>query len=166
VHQFPPVHAPSDELNTQAAFLYPPWQILAVKSDYLPEAYTRRLGKIYDCLPSMSTEEVAAIICREYGLPAEDVFMFFDPNPVAAASISQARVVSVSLSVTPCLGDCSVRFLLRSPTNMDPKRARERAKPHWKKMPFSFFFIWKGSMFDEDCNTSLPQKRVLGASSE
>jgi ubiquinone biosynthesis protein len=68
---------------------------LAVKSDYLPEPYTRRLGNIYDCLPAMKTEEVSAIIRREYGLPTEEVFMFFDPNPVAAATISQARGLSV-----------------------------------------------------------------------
>jgi ubiquinone biosynthesis protein len=72
-----------------------PPQILAVKSDYLPEAYTRRLGLIYDCLPAMKAEKVNAIIRREFGLPTEDVFMFFDPKPIAAASISQARGLSV-----------------------------------------------------------------------
>ena len=27
--------------------------------------------------------------------------------------------------------------MLRSSTNMDPKRARERVNPHWKKLPTS-----------------------------
>ena len=43
--------------------------------------------------------------------------------------------------------------LLRSSLNMDPKRARERAKLHWKSRHISLFSRVKGSMFDEDRTT-------------
>jgi predicted unusual protein kinase regulating ubiquinone biosynthesis (AarF/ABC1/UbiB family) len=39
----------------------------------------------------MAVEQVRDIIHREYGLPTEDVFLFFEPEPVAAATVSQVR---------------------------------------------------------------------------
>jgi ubiquinone biosynthesis protein len=65
-------------------------QILSSRSDLLPREWIIELSKLQDEVPPFSYEEVEQIIEEELG-PIEQIFLEFDPEPIASASIGQVH---------------------------------------------------------------------------
>lgn len=66
-------------------------QVLAMREDIIPPAYARELRQLQDRVPPFPVAQVREILARSYGLPADQVFEHFDPEPLAAASIGQVH---------------------------------------------------------------------------
>jgi predicted unusual protein kinase regulating ubiquinone biosynthesis (AarF/ABC1/UbiB family) len=72
-------------------------QLLSTRPDLLPLAFTEELSLLQDKVAPLPFEEVKPLLEQELGCPIEEVFEFFDPVPVASASIAQvyrARLAS------------------------------------------------------------------------
>jgi predicted unusual protein kinase regulating ubiquinone biosynthesis (AarF/ABC1/UbiB family) len=66
-------------------------QFASTRPDLLPSAYTEKLASLQDRVPPQPPAMIREAVARELGRPIEDVFSFFDPEPVAAASIAQVH---------------------------------------------------------------------------
>ncbi len=66
-------------------------QLLSTRRDLLPEDIAEELAKLQDHVPSFPGEKARALIERAYGRSLEEVFLEFDPNPLASASIAQVH---------------------------------------------------------------------------
>ena len=64
-------------------------QILAMRRDLLPAAYTKELELLHDQLPAMSIAAVRARVKVELGAPVTELFATFDETPLGAATIAQ-----------------------------------------------------------------------------
>lgn len=64
-------------------------QILAMRYDILPAAYTAELVKLLSKVDTVPYEEIRKVFIAEHGSSPEEVFRVFDKEPVASASISQ-----------------------------------------------------------------------------
>lgn len=72
-------------------------QILSSRSDMLSDEWIAELSHLQDSVPPFPYEQVAQIIEKELGKPPNEVYLEFDCNPLAAASIGQvhrARLLS------------------------------------------------------------------------
>jgi ubiquinone biosynthesis protein len=72
-------------------------QFLSTRADILPPNYIKEFSKLQDSVPPFSYDEVVAEIRREFGRDVNELFAFFDPESIAAASIAQvhrARLLS------------------------------------------------------------------------
>ncbi|MCD6474692.1 MAG: hypothetical protein J7K85_00345 [Anaerolineaceae bacterium] len=65
-------------------------QILSSRSDLLPDSWIKELQKLQDAVPPFSFEIVERTIEEELG-SIKDIFLFVDPEPIAAASIGQVH---------------------------------------------------------------------------
>ena len=70
-------------------------QILSTRADLLPPDYLAELSKLQDAAPEVPFEAVRAAILKELGQPIEQVFLKFNPKPLAAASIGQAHAATL-----------------------------------------------------------------------
>ena len=66
-------------------------QMLATRSDILPEVYCRLLGRAQDQMPARPVAEVKAMIAAELGRPLEEVFSTVVAEPIGSASIAQVH---------------------------------------------------------------------------
>lgn len=66
-------------------------QIISTRADLLPPEYLVELSKLQDAAPPVPFSEIQQAVVKELGRPIESVFAFFDPEPLAAASIGQAH---------------------------------------------------------------------------
>ena len=66
-------------------------QIISTRADLLPPEYLVELTKLQDAAPPVPFTDVQQAVVKELGRPIESVFAFFDPEPLAAASIGQAH---------------------------------------------------------------------------
>ena len=57
----------------------------------LSPATRRTLSRLQDSVPPMSPELAALVVTQELGLPPEQAFATWDPEPIAAASIGQVH---------------------------------------------------------------------------
>ena len=64
-------------------------QSLSTRVDLMPIEYNLELQKLQDEVPSFPNEEAFAIIERELGMPASEVFDRIEGSPIAAASLGQ-----------------------------------------------------------------------------
>lgn len=65
-------------------------QILSSRSDLLPDSWIKELQKLQDAVPPFSFEIVERTIEEDLG-SLKDIFLFVDPEPIAAASIGQVH---------------------------------------------------------------------------
>lgn len=66
-------------------------QVLALRSDLLPEAYTDEFQKLQDDVPGVPFPEIKKFLENEYKKPLEEIFLEFEEKPLAAASIAQVH---------------------------------------------------------------------------
>ncbi len=66
-------------------------QVLAMRRDLLPAAYTKELELLHDQLPAMSVAVVRARVKAELGAPVEELFETFAETPLGAATIAQVH---------------------------------------------------------------------------
>ena len=66
-------------------------QFLSVRVDVLPPEITSELTGLQDEVPAEKPEDIKAVIAGEFGRPVDQVFAWFAPVPVAAASLAQVH---------------------------------------------------------------------------
>lgn len=66
-------------------------QLLSIMSNFLPEAFQKPLEALQDRMPAQAYSSVRKRILEELGKTPEELFAFFNPEPIATASIGQAH---------------------------------------------------------------------------
>jgi ubiquinone biosynthesis protein len=66
-------------------------QLLSTRPDLIPADYLDELARLQDKVPAFSLAEVHAIFREELGRSPDEVFHYFDAEPLAAASIGQVH---------------------------------------------------------------------------
>jgi len=66
-------------------------QILSNRPDVIPMALLKELEKLQQQVPPFPADESIELIEREIGKKLEDAFSYFDPVPIASASIAQVH---------------------------------------------------------------------------
>jgi predicted unusual protein kinase regulating ubiquinone biosynthesis (AarF/ABC1/UbiB family) len=81
----------ADELGQMKGALMKLGQMASYLDDGLPEPFRLALAQLQSNAPPMSTELTVATIEAEVGRPVSQVFVEFDPVPIAAASVGQVH---------------------------------------------------------------------------
>lgn len=66
-------------------------QFLAMRHDIVPPALRRELDRLFEQAPPLPFATVVAVIERELGRPAGELFAELEPQPMAAASVAQVH---------------------------------------------------------------------------
>lgn len=67
-------------------------QILSTRPDILPAAYIKELSRLQDNAPAEKFEDINHVFCTEFNNKIEDVFLSFNRNPLASASVAQVHM--------------------------------------------------------------------------
>jgi ubiquinone biosynthesis protein len=70
-------------------------QVLSTRPDILPPAYVAELSKLQDTVPPAEWESIRAQIEAELGAPLGELFLEFEPVPIAAASLAQVHAATL-----------------------------------------------------------------------
>jgi predicted unusual protein kinase regulating ubiquinone biosynthesis (AarF/ABC1/UbiB family) len=92
----------ADRLGQMKGALMKLGQMASYLHEGLPEPLRIALSSLQSDAPPMSFELAKGVIERELGQPIEDLFVTFDPEPIAAASIGQ---VHRAIIIDPATGD-------------------------------------------------------------
>ncbi len=66
-------------------------QLFAGRTDLIPEPYVSALGQLMDQVPPVPGAAIRQVLIDSYGMPPEQLFEFFDMEPLAAASLGQVH---------------------------------------------------------------------------
>ena len=66
-------------------------QLFSTRADLFPKQYIEELSKLQDEVPAFPYEQVVETVESELGKPIPQIFQFFDPAPIAAASLGQVH---------------------------------------------------------------------------
>lgn len=91
----------ASELGAMKGALMKLGQMASYLDEGLPEPLRAALAQLQSDAPPMSTDLAAEVVERELGGSPEDVFIEWDPDPIAAASIGQ---VHRAIAVDPATG--------------------------------------------------------------
>lgn len=70
-------------------------QILSTRADLLPPDYLSELTKLQDSATPVPFEEIQNVLLTELGQPIENIFLHFEHEPLASASIGQAHAATL-----------------------------------------------------------------------
>ncbi|KAG6739077.1 hypothetical protein POTOM_056659 [Populus tomentosa] len=76
---------------TLAMIIYIDYKYMSSRADVLPSAFISNLKQLQDSLPPCPFEEVCHTIEKELGKSTKELFLDFDENPLATASIAQVH---------------------------------------------------------------------------
>ena len=71
-------------------------QALSTRGDLLPEPYRVELMKLQDDVPPVDAAEIEAVIEEDLGAAPDRIFAWFDPVPLACASIGQVHAARLA----------------------------------------------------------------------
>ncbi len=66
-------------------------QMLSVRPDLLPDSYVQELSKLQDRVPPVDSINIKKVIEEELGKSCEELFDYFEDEPLASASIGQVH---------------------------------------------------------------------------
>lgn len=66
-------------------------QLFSTRADLFPIEYVEELSKLQDRVPAFSYEQVTEIVEAGFGKPIVKLFLYFEPIPLAAASLGQVH---------------------------------------------------------------------------
>jgi predicted unusual protein kinase regulating ubiquinone biosynthesis (AarF/ABC1/UbiB family) len=66
-------------------------QLFSTRADLFPAEYVEELSKLQDRVPAFSYEQALEIIEADFNKPVKELFLTFDPIPLAAASLGQVH---------------------------------------------------------------------------
>ncbi|RLJ70860.1 2-octaprenylphenol hydroxylase [Hydrogenivirga caldilitoris] len=66
-------------------------QILSTRPDLVPAEYIEELSKLQDRIPPCDPDKIVSVIEEELGKPVGELFLEFDREPIASASIGQVH---------------------------------------------------------------------------
>ena len=66
-------------------------QAVATRSDMFPPEFVDRLKQCHDAVPPKSFSVVRSVVEREFGKPLEAIFVEFEEQPIASASLAQVH---------------------------------------------------------------------------
>lgn len=66
-------------------------QLMSMRQDLVPKEYAEEFAKLQNEVPPFSFDEVERIVEEEFGEKVENIFLSFDRNSIAAASIGQVH---------------------------------------------------------------------------
>ena len=66
-------------------------QFFSTRADLFAAEYIEELSKLQDRVPAFPYEDVVAIVARELGQPIDNIYAYFDPVPLASASLGQVH---------------------------------------------------------------------------
>ena len=66
-------------------------QLFSTRADLFPSEYVEELSKLQDRVPAFGYEQVEVIIKQDLGKSVNELFLSFDPIPLAAASLGQVH---------------------------------------------------------------------------
>ena len=85
----------ADDLEAMGSTFVKLGQVLAGRPDLLPEPYLKALARLQDNVKPFSSEEVEQIVMAELGVRISKAFSYFDPVPIAAASLGQVHAAAL-----------------------------------------------------------------------
>jgi len=66
-------------------------QLLSIRPDLVPEEFAKEFKKLQDSAAPISTDKIKKVIKEEFGQSVDDLFMDFEEEPLASASIAQVH---------------------------------------------------------------------------
>ena len=66
-------------------------QLLSVRPDLIPKDYAKELEKLQDKTQQIPFEDVREVVQKEFGKNISELFLNFEKEPIASASISQVH---------------------------------------------------------------------------
>ncbi len=85
-------------------------QFLSCRVDMLPDAYVKHLTCLQDQAPPVDTDTIRARIEEELGRPLEEVYLEFDDQPLATASLAQVHAARLLDGLYPLASQVDSRL--------------------------------------------------------
>ncbi|MCE5315439.1 MAG: AarF/ABC1/UbiB kinase family protein [Armatimonadota bacterium] len=109
-------------------------QILSTRPDIVPEPYITELAKLQDTAPTVPFSQIREVIESEFKVPLEDLYLEFDIDPLAAASLAQAHRAKMldGTSVIVKVQRPNIRDVVETDLEIMYKRA-QFVEQHWER---------------------------------